>query len=1149
MPKLSRQLLVWGISAFSLTLFLIVSPVFGKTPPILSSGDHVWFATEHGLYRYDKSQDEWSVFSIGNGLAGNDIRDIGVDEDIIWIATNGGISNSDIRFSDWRSYTADDGIPDNSAQCVAFSEDYVWIGTDNGASRFDKLLEEWESFTQADGLIANEIRDIVVDDETVWFATSSGVSKFEVEFDRWTNYTNELPSTNVTWTLVIGEYVWFATDAGLARYDKRLRSWKSYTTADGIVSYEINDIIAGDTIWLATSEGISSYDSVSESWSEALEYQAMLPGKNVADLAMDGSIMWFSTDKGISSYDTEAGSWRHYTTADGLLDNKGQGIIVSGQVLVVTEKGVNLYDKSIQEWEVYEFPQRGSDTTDAGGDEGGLRLDERGIGFDLSRDAQVRLSGFSSLEFVDDSSLKPERVDEYEWDSESDLSLKATIPGDRSMVGFYDDTDEDDVEYGLTYRGNNTDFLQEATAGEFEARMRNSELIEDINLEGGGARLRKGFGNARLNVEPRYGRQRGYFETDFFVYKTGTTIYELSHRNIIPGTDEVRAGREKLQRGIDYLMVYPSGWLMFHKEELVEEGEDIEVRYQYEPVDDEYETRDLAIATTGLDIGDSHYIGLDMLHGDGLDVISLNGESKNVNMGPVSMKLRPEIAYSKSEEADGIASRAEFIANAPRTQFRADYERYGDDFWTIGRRKTRFGDMDQHIGLFSQIDAAQWMPLTVQWQRDRSSDDDNLTTSEDDASANIIISKESYPTISLTGERETVASSKQDETENTGRIDLKYDLPQSLLSQIAFRRAEVNGYYREARGEGIDQQNKTQTGYAKVNLYPMERFALTTSYKLNKTGSRGTDSVPYQLQNEVQRLLIRSNFASIGGIISTFHMDDLQFQDRTENGDLEKDKNRYIATSLNLIPGVWTKKLEMLKFAGTYSLIQQTVSVKASESEASAERADSNSRSLRLQANLEPHNTLLWTCTYERIKNWIESIPPVVNIQKYRTEAEFKPGSGHRIILEYYQEGEDENSSLQKRLYSPSLWWETRWSGSWTTRFRVFYQDERINEQEETLETDSTLTPSFSFRYTAKELPYGGRLYLSQGFSLSVSRAERIGKEFDSETYSTSSVVEWKLTKNLSFRLRGSVSYEDKHAQEEENEASANVYIRALAKF
>ena len=127
-----------GILFLCFVLSSIAGMSAARTLPILASGDHVWFATEYGLYRYNKAQDEWSVFSAGNGLAGSSVRDIGIDEGIIWVATDRGVSNSDVRFSDWRSYTTEDGLPGNDVRCLASSQDYIWIGTDKGAARFDK---------------------------------------------------------------------------------------------------------------------------------------------------------------------------------------------------------------------------------------------------------------------------------------------------------------------------------------------------------------------------------------------------------------------------------------------------------------------------------------------------------------------------------------------------------------------------------------------------------------------------------------------------------------------------------------------------------------------------------------------------------------------------------------------------------------------------------------------------------------------------------------------------------------------------------------------------------------------------------------------------------------------------------------------------
>jgi len=439
------------------------------------------------------------------------------------------------------------------------------------------------------------------------------------------------------------------------------------------------------------------------------------------------------------------------------------------------------------------------------------------------------------------------------------------------------------------------------------------------------------------------------------------------------------------------------------------------------------------------------------------------------------------------------------------------------------------------------------MPLTMRWQQDRSRKEGADDVLEEDARINIVLSKRPYPTIALTGQRNAISTSSQsDQTKNAIRADFQYDLPESLLSFIKFRKAGVKSYYKEAyRSSSAGVEVRTQTGYAKLMLYPVEKFDLSASYKLNRAKER------QELREELQQLLFRSNFASIKGIMANLRLDDLRSRQRSAEGSLIEDKNRYFASSLNLIPGAWIRKLGMLTVAGRYNFLQQTVPVEDDQ------RADSNSRALWLQTNLRPHNTVSCTGTYERVKSWqgqahrlpSGDITPIKNNIKYSGEAEFKPGSKSRIMLEYSQEYEDEDSVFQKRksLYSPSLWWETRWTGKWTTRLRSLYQRYNVQEKGQTSEEGSTLTPSLSFRYTNRKLPYNGRIYLTQAFSVSVDRSQRGAKELASETYSASFGTEWKMTNNLSFRLRASLSYKDDHT--ESDEGSTSIYTWLVARF
>ena len=110
-------------------------------------------------------------------------------------------------------------------------------------------------------------------------------------------------------------------------------------------------------------------------------------------------------------------------------------------------------------------------------------------------------------------------------------------------------------------------------------------------------------------------------------------------------------------------------------------------------------------------------------------------------------------------------------------------------------------------------------------------------------------------------------------------------------------------------------------------LNPIEQFVVTTSYRLNQVTEKESDVKDYRLREELQRLLIRADFASLDGIIYTFHLDDLRLRTRSESGKLIEDVDTSLSTGLNLLPGAWVKKLEMLTVAGAYSLVKQTLPV------------------------------------------------------------------------------------------------------------------------------------------------------------------------------------------------------------------------------
>ncbi len=1087
-----------GIYFFCISLFYLSNLAESKNPSIISSENYVWFATDKGLYRYNKTQDSWDVFSKVNGLAGDNIRDIGIDEGIIWVATDGGISNSDLRYSDWRTYTTSDGIPGNDVRCIAFSKDYVWIGTDKGAGRFDKVLEKWKTYTKDDGLSGDEVNDIVTDAKFAWFATSEGISKLDINFDKWMNLEFNVQQT-VKRSVDSRDYLWFATDNELIRYDKKLSSWKSYVASDGIIGSEINNFITDkDKLWLATQDGVRIYDLTSDSWSSALNYNVMLPDKNVTDLAIDGNNIWFCTNNGVCNYNTETNAWKYYNSSNGLLDNSCKAIAVSGLVFVMTEKGINIYDKSADFWDKYEFSSLLTEKLRKGKF---LKIDDKGLGIDIS-EMKFRLSGTSSLEFIDSSEFGNKRTDIYDSSIKSDLNLKGELSNQRSIIGYYNDINKDNVEYEINYRGNNNDILQKIVAGKFPAKIRNSNIIDDTNLEGAGGLVRYKSDHKQLNFEPRYGEQEGYFETDFFIYNVQTSIYQLSHQDIIADTDVVMVNDELWQRGSDYILIYTTGMLMFLREELIDEGAKIEVRYQYR---DKNRQNKIFLTTSGIDLGNNYYAGLDVVHNDNFDNISLNGEAKDIKIGKLSLKFNPEFVYSRkpADNLDGIAGSLSLLTTTTNAQLKFDHESYSKDFITLNKRETPFGRLNNHNEIFSRYDLTNWMPLTFKYKQDKSNDG-LIDTLERNIKASVAISNPGFPKFIFSGTRDTVSSPINDQNNSSLRGDLQYNLP--------FKNAEIISYYRVAYQNNTDRKN--QTIYTKIKLDPIEKFNINGSYKLNRlTDKKG-------LKDDYSRLILNSNFSTIKGIINNIRFDSFRSSEL---------KTSSFTTGLSLLPGMWTNSLNLLTFSSIFN---------ASDQSSSNTEGTNRNRSLRLQTGIRPNNSLSLTGTYDAIRNRKDRLI-FSNRNKYRTELEYIPNIKSRLTLEYYYDNKKERS-LKDFTHSPALSYEQNWSTNWNTRFRFNYQYYESNDN--TIKKKTLF--NVSFRYTSRK-SQNERIYITQSNSLSYDQYKKGIKDESYLTYSPSLGIEWKFSENVSFRNRINLSYTNGNL----NNGLVNIYFRILIKL
>ncbi|MFC1714054.1 two-component regulator propeller domain-containing protein [Candidatus Poribacteria bacterium] len=298
----------------------------GNVQAIVGDKDYIYFATAAGISRYDRMTGNWLNYTTDDGLIGPNVRALLLNGPDLWAGTQEGISRYDTVSDAWSSYTRKDGLPSNSVFSLAMENGNIWAGTHGGAAYQEKGKSGWHKLTKTDGLPDDHVWDIAVDEPYLWFGTNDGVGKYNPADDVWVTYkVDDGLMSNVV--LSIGfedKYIFLNTPGGVSIYDKELDSFTPFSQADGL---------AGRT---ATSIG-SSLPTTRESSPQP-----------VKELQQE---VWIGTYGGVTRYDLVTDTARNTTAEDGLASNKVQAIRMDGKYIWFgTDSGLSRYNRLTDEW-------------------------------------------------------------------------------------------------------------------------------------------------------------------------------------------------------------------------------------------------------------------------------------------------------------------------------------------------------------------------------------------------------------------------------------------------------------------------------------------------------------------------------------------------------------------------------------------------------------------------------------------------------------------------------------------------------------------------------------------------------------------------------------------------------------------------------
>ena len=121
--------------------------------------NEIWVGSSgQGVFRYHKATGETSQYLALDGIAGNRVDAIAMDERAVWVGGLGGAARYDRQLDSWRAYTSRNGrIFRESDQITSLAMDanFLWVGSiEKGVLRYDRRAgtDAWRAYGSADGL-------------------------------------------------------------------------------------------------------------------------------------------------------------------------------------------------------------------------------------------------------------------------------------------------------------------------------------------------------------------------------------------------------------------------------------------------------------------------------------------------------------------------------------------------------------------------------------------------------------------------------------------------------------------------------------------------------------------------------------------------------------------------------------------------------------------------------------------------------------------------------------------------------------------------------------------------------------------------------------------------------------------------------------
>jgi len=261
----------------------------------------IWFATNSGLYCYNRKNNKFSNFVYDNGIKRQIIQSIYFDEDnIAWVSTyrKGFLQ---IRPSAFINYPFDKQGIDEVPSSILIHKKNIYVGTDEGNLYLVKR-DKIEKVPLKTTLKGGRIKGLYLDkDGSFWVCSYSGLLHIKNGKETLYGGTRDFPDMTIRYMTQDdkGNYYVATRQTGIYKLSKDYKVIGHYNTSNGLSSnYILSLTYQNNTLYVSTKGGID----IIKGGKIIKQYTDLtgLPDNMVFGLYIDTNVIWAATIRGLA---------------------------------------------------------------------------------------------------------------------------------------------------------------------------------------------------------------------------------------------------------------------------------------------------------------------------------------------------------------------------------------------------------------------------------------------------------------------------------------------------------------------------------------------------------------------------------------------------------------------------------------------------------------------------------------------------------------------------------------------------------------------------------------------------------------------------------------------------------------------------------